>query len=127
MKRCLGCCQDLPLDRFYARAASKDGLQQRCKDCDHEVTRANRLLLKYGLTVEGYDALYEGQEGRCATCGALPVVGRRLCVDHCHATGMVRGLLCDGCNLGLGKVGDDLAALRRFVAYLEAHEMRSSD
>lgn len=123
-KFCLGCTAYRPITEFYVRNASADGLQNRCKSCDYEVTRANRLLAKYGINVDQYDAMYEAQDGTCAICNSNPVTGRRLGVDHCHTTLAVRGLLCDDCNLGLGKLGDTLERLRAAVAYLEAHQNR---
>ena len=55
------------------------------------------LKAEYGLTLAQYEALRVGQRGKCAICGALG----RLCVDHCHKTGKVRGLLCSQCNYSL--------------------------
>lgn len=71
------------------------------------------------LSLDDYDAMLMAQDGRCAIC-ADPVTseGRALAVDHCHASGRVRGLLCDPCNLGLGKFRDDPARLRAAIAYL---------
>lgn len=57
-------------------------------------------------------------EGLCWVCKAKPFAH----VDHCHETGKVRGVLCGTCNTGLGKLGDNLASLRRAVAYLERFE-----
>lgn len=48
--------------------------------------------------------------------------GENLCVDHDHVTGTVRGLLCNGCNHGIGKLGDNAEGVRRALAYLEAAE-----
>jgi hypothetical protein len=48
-------------------------------------------------------------------CGAT----KHICIDHCHETGAVRGLLCRSCNLGLGMLGDNLIGLRFAVKYLE--------
>jgi len=56
-------------------------------------TRAKQL----GVTDDEYALLLEAQDGGCAICGAKPKT-RRLHVDHDHATGKVRGLLCHRCN-----------------------------
>lgn len=80
-----------------------------------------RLLKKYGLTIEEYEALYEAQDGVCAICKCPPEeAGRweRLMVDHDHETQEVRGLLCQNCNSGLGHFRDDPELLRRAVLYL---------
>lgn len=62
------------------------------------------------------------QDGRCAICGATDARRRksdRLNVDHDHATGAFRGLLCDPCNNGLGRFDDDPDRLRKAADYLE--------
>lgn len=121
-KFCLGCTAYQPVTEFYVRNASADGLQARCKRCDIEATRANKLLARYGISVDQYDAIYEAQNGLCAICKSPPVVGLRLAVDHDHETLRVRGLICKNCNLGLGLLGDTLERLRSAVAYLERNE-----
>jgi hypothetical protein len=76
-----------------------------------------KIQAKYGVTAEAFAAYLIQQSGRCAICvEPMP----RPCVDHDHATGRVRGLLCPACNLGLGKFQDDLDRLRRAVNYLAA-------
>ncbi len=75
-------------------------------------------LKRYGLTIESYDALHAAQGGRCAICGMACASGFRLSVDHCHASGKVRGLLCSACNLGLGKFKDDARRLQAAAEYL---------
>ena len=56
------------------------------------------------------------QDGVCATCGKPSK--ETLCVDHCHATGTIRGLLCRKCNTGLGCYEDDPATMITSLAYL---------
>lgn len=82
--------------------------------------RDRHLLHTYGITQSQYDALYEAQRGTCAICFGNGTRSRwgLLYVDHDHRTGVVRGLLCDRCNLGLGKFHDDPGLLRRALAYL---------
>ena len=80
------------------------------------VDRRSHLKRKYGITQEKYDRLLVEQDGRCAICGRLPRDDIALHVDHDHATGRIRGLLCFPCNNALGDFGDDhdrlYAALR---------------
>lgn len=73
---------------------------------------------KYGITGEQYASMVAAQSGLCAICGGSP--GRYgLSVDHCHASGVVRGLLCVPCNTSLGKMKDSPARLRAAAEYLE--------
>jgi hypothetical protein len=77
----------------------------------------------YGLTYEDYSSLLFQQQGACAICGMREDEGRRtrLSVDHCHLTKKVRGLLCNMCNLGLGKFRDDPQRLQAAADYLRDH------
>lgn len=61
------------------------------------------------------------QSGVCAMCREAPQPRKRLSIDHCHATGKVRGLLCDACNLVLGYARDVSATLRAGAEYLDKH------
>lgn len=82
--------------------------------------RSATLKKKYGLTVDQYDALLLQQGGGCAICGNTESLGNgALHVDHDHATGLIRGILCQPCNTGLGKFRDSEALLLRAVAYLK--------
>lgn len=85
--------------------------------------RQHKLKLYYGISAEDYDRMLDAQGGRCAICGGTQteadVRKRHLSVDHCHATGRVRGLLCESCNFGLGKFRDDPALLAAALEYLQ--------
>lgn len=81
-------------------------------------------LQKYGLTPATYEALLQSQRGVCAICGMPPrdlSVSRhaRLHVDHDHATGVVRGLLCMSCNRALGWFRDHAGLLASAIDYLK--------
>lgn len=78
------------------------------------------LKKRYGLTSADMVALSDHQGGVCAVCGRPFESGKRKgpCVDHCHQTGKVRGLLCDHCNVGLGRLRDDPELLRKGIEYL---------
>lgn len=71
----------------------------------------------YGIDESVYNAMLIKQGSKCAIC-RLSSGRRRLDVDHCHATGVVRGLLCHKCNTAIGKFKDDPAILTAAIAYL---------
>jgi hypothetical protein len=82
--------------------------------------KARALAVNYGMTPADYTAVLAAQGGRCACCGSRAPGGHgRFHVDHDHQTGVVRGLLCSKCNLGIGSLGDTIEGLRSAVAYLE--------
>lgn len=78
-------------------------------------------LRKYGITPADYDAMLAAQGGVCAVCRRddRDRLNRRLHVDHDHATGRVRGLLCARCNNAIGHAGEDPERLRALALYLE--------
>lgn len=90
------------------------------REAHPDKTRAadiKRRLAQYGLTLEQFEEMFARQEGRCATCPATEVLG----VDHDHATGRVRALLCKGCNLALGNARENPDTLRQLAQYIELH------
>lgn len=97
------------------RQANKERVQAR--------SRAKQLSA-FGLTADQYDAMHAAQGGLCAVCSKPQPGKRRLAVDHCHRTGVVRGLLCTGCNSAIGRLGDSVTGLLRAVRYLKASAAR---
>lgn len=90
-----------------------------CLTCDRAVsarTTRQRWVRRYGLTVPEFEELMASQHGLCAICEVFLSEPQ---IDHCHATGRVRGLLCRPCNLALGNFSDDIGRLQRAVAYLQ--------
>lgn len=102
-------------------AVRKRKRDQRWYGQTDPIQRKSRMLRTYGLTVEEYDEILETQGGVCAICQNECATGRRLAVDHDHETGIVRGLLCHTCNLGLGALKDDLSLLEAAAKYLIRH------
>lgn len=77
----------------------------------------------YGLTLEELQAMYVAQDYKCAICQRHEdTFCRSLAIDHCHSTGLVRGLLCGSCNTAIGRLGDNVEGLKRATAYLEKFE-----
>lgn len=114
------------------RAAHRDAInaKQRAYDAANpEKVRADnrtQRLRRYGLTVADYGEMMARQEELCALCKKAEThKGRdgevtRLAVDHDHATGSVRALLCHACNVGLGSFLDDPALLEVAAGYVRS-------
>lgn len=84
--------------------------------------RERNLLDNYGITLDEYDYMVLSQGDACAICGGPPGGSHgRFHVDHDHATGKVRSLLCYKCNIGLGSFDDSPERLERAAEYLRAH------
>ena len=83
--------------------------------------RNNSFKNKSGITRTEADQLALDQGGVCKICGLAPKGKRhhaRLHVDHCHATGKIRGMLCHSCNTAIGLFKENPNALRAALEYL---------
>ena len=138
IKICKTCKESKPITEFHKRKDGKAGTRSSCIVCmrkkhlEYYHSRGGKELQadrsykhnlkKYGLTEEDYKSLLEGQQGRCAICRSDETqrtnTRYNLFVDHCHATGKVRGLLCHHCNVGLGHFKDQQELLNKAIEYL---------
>lgn len=116
-KLCRLCEQWLSPDNFRSNACRPDGLEYQCEPCFVDLGYRRR----YGITLAQYSVMLREQDGSCLICDDVDI-DRRLHVDHDHATGAVRGLLCGRCNVGLGCFRDDPKLLRLAATYLELNE-----
>ncbi len=103
----------------YARGYYKKTNERRC-----EQNRNTRLKREFGLDHEKYNKILLSQNGVCAICHCKETSTykgkiKRLAVDHCHKTGKVRGLLCQGCNQAIGHAKDSIEILTNAVLYLK--------
>lgn len=114
---CPTCTLRLPMEDFVTPRGT---LLRSCVACTSDRARDRRLRNQYGLSPGEYEAMFKTQKGRCAICltPATPSGKGALQVDHCHATGRVRGLLCLRCNAGLGMFDDDTLTLEIAIDYL---------
>lgn len=104
--------------------ATQKANREKRKDVISKTTHRSKLRIYYDMTEEEYNHLLHLQNNVCAICqkhetrkhpnGTIS----RLCVDHCHETGVIRGLLCNLCNLTIKK-GDTPDFYRAIVKYLE--------
>lgn len=148
-KACKKCHVVKSIHEYYAHKATTDGHSGSCKTCENTATRAYYLKNQekyreqhrryynqnkttftrlnreshfrryFGITVDQYEAMLSAQGGVCAICGGTNRDGRNLAVDHDHATGDIRGLLCGSCNPSLGKMKDSPELLRKAALYIE--------
>jgi hypothetical protein len=109
-------------------AAYMNRAQKTYRALKPETFRAYGLKKHYGLSPEDLAKMLSDQDGLCAICKKPETASRRgggvraLAVDHCHANGHVRALLCSACNTGLGSFNDDPDRLRAAIQYLERHK-----
>jgi len=135
-KACTSCNETKPISDFAKRKGYKDGINSRCKDCQRkynrdwarnmepikkkEKGRKNKLKQSYGITLEQYESMLRAQNHKCAICekDETEVHLNRLFVDHCHTTGIVRGLLCHPCNAAIGFLKDSVNIALKAATYL---------
>jgi hypothetical protein len=129
---CRKCKKDKKTDEFCADKSIKRGVSTLCKECNKtrckayarenkKRVRGDNLRNRYGISETDYDAMFLAQGGVCKICRQPEHhMDRLLSVDHCHATGKVRGLLCNSCNRGIGLFVDDPERLREAALYLES-------
>ena len=126
-RACTRCPEPRTEFDFHKQKGGRNGLHSWCKVCVYAARKARgtragkrswQLQTRYRLTPEKVDAMRVAQGGMCAIC-RLPMV--RECIDHDHATGKVRGLLCHGCNIKLGAIKQTEYRIAA-VAYLERHK-----
>ncbi len=141
-KNCKKCGGKKPIVEFALCKNNPDGHFSWCRACSsaYNKTRPARSnpawrktnneklwgyqLRRYGLTVADYNKRVEAQMGKCAICGDIPPSRKKrsLEVDHCHATGKVRELLCSKCNTLLGRVESrGVNLLNKVLNYMYKH------
>lgn len=128
MRQCTKCKEQKPIQSFHKKKGSADGFSRTCKSCDYLKTKESRkknpdthtdywLKQKYGISIVEFNSMLEKQDYSCAICKAKP--NYRLCVDHRHDTGKVRGLLCRNCNKAIGQLGDTPESVLKAYLYLK--------
>jgi hypothetical protein len=111
MKTCTRCKVDKTLDAYNKNKRYDDGYFCYCKDC----MKDTQYLRRYGISKVEVEQMIKDQDGLCALCHNSMEKPR---VDHDHATGKVRGILCNHCNVGLGHFFDNTKYLQNAIHYL---------
>jgi hypothetical protein len=83
------------------------------------------LIYRYDITIDHYYDMLDKQGGLCAICKTIyPGYGKQFfCVDHCHETGDIRGLLCNDCNIALGRFKDNVETIAAALEYLSVSKI----
>jgi len=122
-KYCTSCYEEKPSTDFSKNSKGLYGLAQKCKLCSAKITAYYRLKnpyknasRKYNISEEQVKELWSTTN--CMICGIIKKETKLLCIDHCHTTGKIRGVLCDDCNIALGKFKDDPKILMKAINYL---------
>jgi len=128
-KTCNTCGKDRPLEEYYRKGGWPIINCQSCRSSgkarqDSKKKASQNFVKNYGIDHDEYDRMLTEQQGCCEICKSPDPKGRWIgnsrafCVDHDHATGEVRGLLCNSCNQGLGNFYDNVENLERAIIYL---------
>lgn len=130
LKTCKICGVEKSVNDFYA--GRKD-----CKDCKNaaarkkwkENTEASDRYKKrsrerakerrYGITQEEFDVMLVNQNNKCKLCNNTFKSSKDTHIDHCHNSSIVRGLLCNGCNMALGQFKDNVDIMENAIKYLQ--------
>lgn len=101
------------------RRKHKERLTKKARDYQRKHALHINLRRK-GLTLKDYERVLKKQGLTCAICKGSPDgKWKKYNIDHCHETGKIRGLLCKGCNQGLGLFHDNAKLLIRASKYLK--------
>lgn len=139
IKKCFKCSEEKDSHQFHKDRSKKFGITSTCKACATKNTAAHYYRNKtdlnrsrtvytlrkvYGITPEQWNACFEEQGRRCATCKTAEPGNKRgtWATDHDHKTGKFRGILCTGCNLALGAAKDSTETLVSLIEYLRKHQ-----
>lgn len=111
-----------PTNCVYCNGNISDSLQ---KKFSRACRRCCKYWEKYKIRVPDYDKMFEQQKGKCAICGSTDSKHNSdtFCVDHCHTTNKVRGLLCVNCNAGIGSLKESPELFNNALNYLNAHNL----
>lgn len=150
-KYCTGCSLSKLSDEFWKNKSQSDGLDNLCISCrknsitqyrkklkdnrpikvdDNDTLQAKKieqknkkkfreLFSRYGLTKNKYLEMLDSQSNCCKMCDERT----DLVVDHCHTSGLIRGLLCGRCNLALGYLRDSEELALRAANYLKSNKV----
>ena len=137
-KKCSKCKRVLPAttEFFYKNRNLKHGIDSWCKDCKKKYDKIYHKLKNFNITISEFENHLKDQKYRCAICGRFfddlfkkynqKTTVRTPRIDHDHKTGKIRGILCNRCNMLLGRAVDNIFILIKAIKYLKESKVRKS-
>lgn len=120
---CKPCYRECKRKYRAENAAHVRSLQRKSRRKNLAKSKHHALKSNYGISLETYEQMVALQGGLCAICKMPPSGSRKaLCVDHCHETDVVRGLLCAACNSAIGLLEEDCVRMENAIAYLRSRK-----
>jgi hypothetical protein len=104
------------LSDFYYHKQNKSYYTE-CKNCFKKRIIATKLSKKYNTNLKEIKKLLKIQQSKCLICNCC--IKKKYSIDHNHSTNIVRGLLCNNCNVGLGFFKDNPEILKSATLYLK--------
>lgn len=117
----------LNYNREY-RKKNKDKIRAHNNRDDVKLRRKLQMMqYNHGVSPEWYVTQLEKQEHKCAICGRdfNSLSAKQIHIDHNHKTGVVRAILCGGCNVALGAIKENPEIARKIIEYLQKHNENS--
>lgn len=131
--------------QFHRNVKDKENLEYfvietstiECKGCNCKISvekqkagfcsnKCRTLKINYNMNIDSFNDLLNKQDNRCKICQKTFNDINYPCVDHCHDSGRVRGLLCNVCNRGIGLLNDNFSFLQSAAKYLSGESLKIS-
>lgn len=133
--KCIKCLIDKPEKEMVKDIGKKVGYRKICYNCQNKRLKVYReknrdriknnsykynIKSRYNLSMNEYENMKKSQNNLCKICNGKnkKTTRDRLCIDHCHKTGKIRGLICDSCNNGIARFNEDISILKNAIKYL---------
>lgn len=121
IKKCTKCHESHDINLFKITNKETNKRHTRCEDCRLEdqriASRRHHIKVAFGITIEQYELL---AKNGCNICKRTIIAKNktRMCVDHDHETGKIRGILCNHCNRFLGAFKDRIDLIEKAIEFV---------
>lgn len=114
-------CNSAKAKAFYKR--NPGAKKKYAHNLGQNGRKDEQLRAVYNISLNDYNLMLRLQDDKCKTCKKHKSEFKRsLAVDHDHTTGKIRGLLCDDCNISLGRLKENFETLLNLAKYIQEHK-----